>query len=168
MLLATTSISLTSAWRSATRIVKVNTSPTRTARILLAQLVMPLSPHTRVSSSQDVMISKLLVTSFCISLRASCLGRASLVAQRTRSITISRRRRLRLLSKSYAEATLASSESSWSIAALSSSNRNQITALVSTSSKVACRDINSMVASSTTPGSRIGSPRTKRPLKTVC
>ena len=125
-------------------------------------------PPTRASSSQDVMISKPLVTSFSISSRASCPGRASLVAPRTRSITISRRRRLRHLSRSFAEATQVSSENSWNTAGHSSSNRNRTTALVSTSSRAACRDTNSTVASSTTPGSRIGFPRTKRPSKTVC
>ena len=163
MPLATTSISLTSVWLSATKIVKVSTFPTKTARILLVQPVMLQSLPTRVSNNQDVMILKPLVMSSSISLRASCHGRAFQVAQRTRSITISRRRRLRLLLRSYAEATLASSESSWSTAARSSSNRNRTTAPVSTSLKAACKDTNSMVASSTTPGSRIGFPRIKRP-----
>jgi len=67
MPLATTSISLTSAWLSATRIVKVSTFPTKTARILLVQLVMLQSLPTRVSNNQDVMISKPLVMFFSIS-----------------------------------------------------------------------------------------------------
>jgi len=67
MPLATTSISLTSAWLSATRIVKVSTFLTKTARILLVQLVMLQSLPTRVSNNQDVMISKPLVMFFSIS-----------------------------------------------------------------------------------------------------
>ena len=114
------------------------------------------------------MTSKQLATSFCISSKVNCPGKDYLDVQRTKSITTSRRRKLRHHLKNCAKATPASSFSSWSTAARSNLSKSPTTAHASTSSRDACRGTHKTLASLTTPGSRTGSPKIKRLSRTVC
>lgn len=129
---------------------------------------MRQSPLTREQSNLDATIQRLSAMFYCTSSREHCPGKDYLADLKTKSMLLSRRRRLTLPSLSFVKVTPPNFRSSWSTVVPSSLSRSPTTNSASASSKTAYLVIITMPRSSTTLGSKTDYLKIKRISRPKC
>ena len=160
-------ISLISVSPSVIRTVKVNIFPTKTAKILLELLGMLPLPLIKVKNNRDAMIWNVLATFCCTYWKDRFHGRAYLEEARTKSTTLSRRKRLKLLLTTYVEVIQANSRNTWNTADLLNLKKLPISRRLLGSLKAAWIATTLTLAYMTTLGNKIGLQKTRKLWKTA-